>query len=333
MFTCLSGPIRIAQPIDAGEVRIPALTSFHNRILCFFDQRPAPAHGSGRRFTGEVMASDLPNPNRIAYADITAGFAGPQRYLLPEHSISSDACVASSDGQTITIAYSSVAEPVTYMSSRFAGPRLEPWIAYGDDLEQLTYQRCDELYEETKADAMFATSGSTIMIDDSVLIPYVMRRGSKTFVRVAHVRNGDIIALSEPVSHPHYQIDETSLAWETDKGVILNARIQGFEGRGAGGRLVAYSEAGLGFSDLTYQTLPDPGCNAKALGNMLIHPHSFTRRDHGAIIDMASSEVLYDFGPEEFGYCDAVWHGDRLTVVAERNNELWSWTLSLTSCA
>lgn len=158
-----------------------------------------------------------------------------------------------------------------------------------------------------------------------------MRHGEKMSVRVAHLRNGELVTLSEPIAHSSYPIDETSLALDPDLGIILNARIQGFEGKGAGGRLISYSEDGVTFSPLSYRALPDPGCNAKALGELFIHPHSPNDRTNGAVVDMVSGDVVYRFDEGEFGYSDAIWHDGRLTVVAERNNELWQWDLALTS--
>lgn len=62
---------------------------------------------------------------------------------------------------------------------------------------------------------------------------------------------------------------------------------------------------------------------------MLIHPHSLTARERGAIVDMRTGRILFDFGPGEFGYSDAIWAPDgTLCVVAERNNELWEWRLA-----
>ena len=60
------GARQIVAPISAGEVRIPALVRLRDeRLILFFDERPAPASGTGADFNGLTMASDLPNPNRI----------------------------------------------------------------------------------------------------------------------------------------------------------------------------------------------------------------------------------------------------------------------------
>lgn len=326
MIEAIGEPRRLCAPSDKGEVRIPALANVAGETVCLFDVRPAPASGAGRAFTGEVMASDLPNPNYLAYVSVDHP-SDPVRFTA-EPAISSDACVAS-DGASITVAYGSVDGPVSYMSSRFAGPRLVPWLAYGADLDSLAHHRLDVLYEETRADALFATSGSTITIDDMAFAPYVVRCGDEAHVRIAHFRRGELVDLSGPITAPHAQIDETSLAYDPAGTVILNARIQGFEGRGAGGRLVAYSSDGLTFTCPDRVEIPDPGSNAKALGHMLIHPHSLTARERGTIVDMRTGRILFDFGPGEFGYSDAIWVPDgTLCVVAERNNELWEWRLA-----
>ncbi|QRV02620.1 exo-alpha-sialidase [Arcanobacterium phocisimile] len=326
MFELISGPRRIAIPHDDGEVRIPALGVRDGQVVCFYDVRPAPAGGNGRAFTGEVMASDLPNPNYLAYVVLGCELT-PERFVQTP-AISSDAAVASNEEQ-ITVAYSSVDGEVSYMSSTFAGSHLVPWIGFARTDEEFTHRRLDVLYDETQADGLFATSGSTIMFGEHALVPYVVRRGDQAHVRVVHIRNGEYVRMSAPIASPNIQIDETSLALDDNNRIILNARVQGFEGRGAGGRLVAVSTDGLEFSPLEYRGMSDPGCNAKALGNLLIHPHSLTAREAGAIVDMTSGEVVYRFDDGEFGYSDAIWHDNQLIVVAERNNELWQWTLTL----
>lgn len=61
---CRVGARQIVAPIGAGEARIPALVRLHDeRLILFFDERPAPASGTGADFNGLTMASDLPNPN------------------------------------------------------------------------------------------------------------------------------------------------------------------------------------------------------------------------------------------------------------------------------
>lgn len=323
MFVEACQPRPIARPHDGGEVRIPALGIRNAQPVCFYDLRPAPLTGSGRTFTGEVMASDLPNPNRIAYVVLDGTLHSAT--FVEDPAISSDAAVASSNEQ-ITVAYSSVEGQVSYMSSTYAGPRLVPWLGFARTGEDFTHHRLDILYEETHADALFATSGSTVMFNGHALVPYVVRIQDETHVRVVHFRDGQYVGMSAPIASPDFLIDETSLALDKNNHIILNARIQGFEGRGAGGRLVAKSADGFEFSSLEYRSLPDPGCNAKAIGNLFIHPHSMVGRQQGCIVDMESGDVVYRFDDGEFGYSDALWHEDRLIVVAERNNELWQWT-------
>ena len=42
------GARQIVAPIGAGEARIPALVRLHDeRLILFFDERPAPASGTG----------------------------------------------------------------------------------------------------------------------------------------------------------------------------------------------------------------------------------------------------------------------------------------------
>ena len=63
---CRVGTRQIVAPIGAGEARIPALVRLRDeRLILFFDERPAPASGTGADFNGLTMASDLSNPNRI----------------------------------------------------------------------------------------------------------------------------------------------------------------------------------------------------------------------------------------------------------------------------
>ncbi|MDY5138971.1 exo-alpha-sialidase, partial [Actinotignum timonense] len=67
-------------------------------------------------------------------------------------------------------------------------------------------------------------------------------------------------------------------------------------------------------------------CNAKLItcgdDTVLIHPHSDTARENGAIVDDAG-RLLRSLGPGEFGYSDAVWLSDSLAVVFERENSLY----------
>lgn len=78
---CRVGTRQIVAPISAGEARIPALVRLRDeRLILFFDERPAPASGTGADFNGLTMASDLPNPNRIRWMerDGRGGWSDPR---------------------------------------------------------------------------------------------------------------------------------------------------------------------------------------------------------------------------------------------------------------
>ena len=80
---CRVGARQIVAPISAGEVRIPALVRLRDeRLILFFDERPAPASGTGADFNGLTMASDLPNPNRIRWMerDGRGGWSDPRAW-------------------------------------------------------------------------------------------------------------------------------------------------------------------------------------------------------------------------------------------------------------
>ena len=65
---------QIVAPIGAGEARIPALVRLPDeRLFLFYDERPAPASGTGADFNGLTMASDLPNPNQIRWMERNTG--------------------------------------------------------------------------------------------------------------------------------------------------------------------------------------------------------------------------------------------------------------------
>ena len=64
---------QIVAPIGAGEARIPALVRLPDeRLFLLYDERPAPASGTGADFNGLTMASDLPNPNQIRWMERNA---------------------------------------------------------------------------------------------------------------------------------------------------------------------------------------------------------------------------------------------------------------------
>ena len=266
--------MQILAPRDDGELRIPTLLRMDDELVCLFDVRPRPVVGHGSDFNGEVMASDLPNPNRIAFSRKSPGsnvdgsndqdsnhlhgstWSAPE-YLPGTPTVSSDPCVgliSESGGgqgsQEIVVGYASTSDNVSCISSHRDGARLEPIVA-------------DEV-----------------------------------------------------------NLDETTVAI-VDGKVILNSRVQGFEGRGAGVRYLAQSSDGISFSKPRPWRLDDPGCNAKQLGEFFIHPHSATARERGAVISMRTEAVLHALGDGEFGYSDAVWDDDGLLIVFERNSALW----------
>lgn len=73
---------QIVAPIGAGEARIPALVRLPDeRLFLFYDERPAPASGTGADFNGLTMASDLPNPNQIRWMERTRAASGQIRIL------------------------------------------------------------------------------------------------------------------------------------------------------------------------------------------------------------------------------------------------------------
>lgn len=316
---------RILKPADDGELRIPALLSLPGdsgtELYCVFDVRPRPATGKGSDFTGEVMASDLPNPNRIAVSRCIA----PDQWTSPEFlpgtpAVSSDPCVGMV-GDEITIAYASTTGDVSYISSRRHGPRLEPWIATATSLTALDHCRLDHLYDDLGADALFATSGSTIALGNALLVPYVVRTPESMQVRVVHIAHGDVIAISDPITAPDANLDETTLALSNGR-IIFNARVQGFEGRGAGVRYLAESSDGISFTEPRPWRIPDPGCNAKQLGNLFIHPHSHTDLANGTIVNTVTGETT-TISEGEFGYSDAIWDRDELVIIFERESALW----------
>ena len=275
------------------DYRIPALFVVDGALTLLADERPHPIPGEGWLGNGGAMADDLPNPNRIVYAIYRDGAWSEPRPLGGDPEVRSDACVGV-DGDGITLAYGSSTE-VGYFGSRFSGPRIHPYIAYGRDLETLEHRSVDCLYEEFKCDGMFATSGSTVVFDGVALLPYVVKSKRGAEIRVIHAWAGEIIAVSEPIrienpgedsalstsdnsakvasaNSAQVQLDETTLAVANGK-VYANFRLQG-----RGGRWVSESDDGLHWATPHPLDLPDPGCNAKLLALdgelLLIHPHT-----------------------------------------------------------
>ena len=125
--------------------------------------------------------------------------------------VSSDACVGVDEQGVMHLAFASAEGAVGYMDSRADGERLRAWWAWGSGPEDLTYaDMTDALYEATGADALFATSGATASVDGDVAMPYVVRVGERTHVRVVYARGGRITRLADPLVGPDgILLDET----------------------------------------------------------------------------------------------------------------------------
>ena len=236
----------IVAPKGAGEVRIPGLvTLVDERTVLFFDERPAPASGTGSDFNGLTMASDLPNPNRILWMvrEGVGQWSEPHPLPVGGPPVSSDACVGVDGDGLLHLAFASTDGRVGYMDSRADGERLRAWWAWGSGPEDLAYvDMTDELYELTGADALFATSGGTVALGGAVALPYVVRVGDETHVRVVYARAGRLVGVADPlVGDGGVLLDETTLGvW--DGRLVANCRIQGFEGRGSGARYLAWGD-------------------------------------------------------------------------------------------
>ena len=337
---------QIVAPLDRGEARIPALVTLPSgRLLLFYDERPAPASGNGSDFNGLTMASDLPNPNRIRWVERSlpdedenaSKWSTPRDLPLALPAITSDACVGIDGDGLLHLACASTRGRVGYMDSRADGERLQAILAWGSGPEDLQARDItDELYSRTGAEALFATSGSTVTWQGAVLLPYVVRVGDRTHVQVVAVRGGEIQWLSDPLVGPRdVLLDETTLAlW--DGRLVANCRLQGFEGRGSGARYLAWGD-GRSWSGGQLWDCEDPGCNAKQLADLFIHPHSLSSRSAGTIVRLTPpwegnvhAEALAALGGGEFGYSDVCVHGDEVVVVFERDRGLWESVLSLT---
>lgn len=187
-------PARIVAPIGAGEARIPALVKLRDeRLVLFYDERPAPASGTGADVNGLTMASDLPNPNWIRWMerDGHGGWSDPCDLSAGGPPVSSDACVGVDGDGVMHLAFASSEGAVGYMDSCTGGEHLRAWWAWGSGPEDLTYaDMTDALYEATGADALFATSGATATVDGQVAMPYVVRVGEQTYLQVVDARAG-----------------------------------------------------------------------------------------------------------------------------------------------
>ena len=323
----------IVAPKGAGEARIPGLVTLADeRTVLFFDERPAPASGTGSDFNGLTMASDLPNPNRIRWMvrEGAGRWTEPRPLPAGGPSISSDACVCVDGDGLIHLAFASTDGCVGYMDSRADRERLRAWWAWGSGPEDLAYaDMTDELYELTGADALFATSGGTVALGGAVALPYVVRVGDETHVRVVYARGGRLVGAAAPlVGDGGVLLDETTLSmW--DGRLVANCRIQGFEGRGSGARYLAWGDGHTWEGGCLWE-LDDPGCNARMIGSLLVHPGRRDARVGGEILRVSApwegevrSEVVASFGRGAFGYSDATVDGDEAVVVFERDRGLW----------
>ena len=323
----------IVAPKGAGEARIPGLVTLADeRTVLFFDERPAPASGTGSDFNGLTMASDLPNPNRIRWMvrEGAGRWTEPRPLPAGGPSISSDACVCVDGDGLMHLAFASTDGRVGYMDSRADRERLRAWWAWGSGPEDLAYaDMTDELYELTGADALFATSGGTVALGGAVALPYVVRVGDETHVRVVYARGGRLVGAAAPlVGDGGVLLDETTLSmW--DGRLVANCRIQGFEGRGSGARYLAWGDGHTWEGGCLWE-LDDPGCNARMIGSLLVHPGRRDARVGGEILRVSApwegevrSEVVASFGRGAFGYSDATVDGDEAVVVFERDRGLW----------
>ena len=323
----------IVAPKGAGEARIPGLVTLADeRTVLFFDERPAPASGTGSDFNGLTMASDLPNPNRIRWMvrEGAGRWTEPRPLPAGGPSISSDACVCVDGDGLMHLAFASTDGRVGYMDSRADCERLRAWWAWGSGPEDLAYaDMTDELYELTGADALFATSGGTVALGGAVALPYVVRVGDETHVRVVYARGGRLVGAAAPlVGDGGVLLDETTLSmW--DGRLVANCRIQGFEGRGSGARYLAWGDGHTWEGGCLWE-LDDPGCNARMIGSLLVHPGRRDARVGGEILRVSApwegevrSEVVASFGRGAFGYSDATVDGDEAVVVFERDRGLW----------
>ena len=327
----------IVAPKGAGEARIPGLVTLADeRTVLFFDERPAPASGTGSDFNGLTMASDLPNPNRILWMEREGSGRWSESHPLPAGGppVSSDACVGVDGDGLMHLAFASTDGRVGYMDSRAGGERLRAWWAWGSGPEDFAYvDMTDELYELTGADALFATSGGTVALDGAVALPYVVRVGDETHVRVAYARAGRLVGAADPlVGDGGVLLDETTLS-VLDGRLVANCRLQGFEGRGSGARFLAWGD-GRTWAGGRLWELDDPGCNARMIGALFVHPGRMDTRACGEIVRLTPpwegevyAEVVATFGEGAFGYSDATVDGDEAVVVFERDRGLWEATV------
>ena len=148
-------------------------------------------------------------------------------------------------------------------------------------------------------------------------------------MRVVYARGGRLVGAAAPlVGDGGVLLDETTLSmW--DGRLVANCRIQGFEGRGSGARYLAWGDGHTWEGGCLWE-LDDPGCNARMIGSLLVHPGRRDARVGGEILRVSApwegevrSEVAASFGRGAFGYSDATVDGDEAVVVFERDRGLW----------
>ena len=123
-------------------------------------------------------------------------------------------------------------------------------------------------------------------------------------------------------------LDETAVTVWGGR-VVANCRLQGFEGRGAGARYLAWGDGRRWAGGRVWQ-VEDPGCNACARGDVFVHPHERDARAGGMLVRLSApwegpirTRRLVSMGPGPFGYSDISGRGDEVVVVFERDRGLW----------
>ena len=172
-------------------------------------------------------------------------------------------------------------------------------------------------------------------VDGAVALPYVVRVGDETHVRVVYARAGRLVGAADPlVGDGGVLLDETTLGvW--DGRLVANCRIQGFEGRGSGARYLAWGD-GHSWEGGCLWELDDPGCNARMVGDLFVHPGRRNARAGGEILRVSApwegpvvSQAVASLGDGVFGYSDLISAGDEAVVVFERDRGLWEVVISL----
>lgn len=275
--------------------RIPAITHYRTgKTLLLGEVRPIPqvrgVEGAGG--IGGAESSDLPNPNQIVYSTSRNLFKWSDPRPVPGIGPGASDPALVWDGENLTVLYVASRE-VGYFGSKAAGPRLQLWAGHGPAIQHLSHRRLDEIYEETCADGIFATSGSALNLAAHpefsgefarcAAFALVTRRGSRAALYVAYLRGGQVVGLSNPIVGPdpeNLPLDEAAICYF--KGEIhLSARIQGRGGRlhftSRDGRDFTRSSLFAALDPTVTPNPPDPGCNACFVnrdGQLgLLHPH------------------------------------------------------------